>query len=267
MGYVLLKCTREDLRQLQAYTPPCTDDELAAAVTVALQRHGGKGLQEVRVEVDRGMGTLHGTTPTVADKARAEQIARATPGVIAVKNELLASTTLTARVAAALADDPHTGSAVIGGLHVAPVMNIPKFECFFRVAAGLDIDKNDLKRYSDFVNQKIYDLLLRGQATAKANGCDIIEPFDLPITKGLQERMHDFRDINEEIELKPILEHIATQPQLDLTYSVETEAELPSIVGGLSVALARTFKIIDPDLKNPQTMQWERVFSIFNLLP
>jgi hypothetical protein len=146
------------------------------------------------------------------------------------------------------------------------LMSIAKFERFFRVAAGLDIDKNDLKRYSDFVNQKTYDLLIRGQAAAKANGRDIIEPFDLPITKGLQECRHDFRDIDEEIELKPILEYMTAQPQLDLAYSEETEAELPGIVGGLSVALARTFKILDPALKNPQTIQWERAFSIFNLL-
>jgi uncharacterized protein DUF1931 len=80
-----------------------------------------------------------------------------------------------------------------GGLKLMSAMSIAKFERFFRVAAGLDVDKSDLKRYSDFVNQKIYDLLLRGQATAKANGRDIIEPFDVPITKGLQERIHDFK--------------------------------------------------------------------------
>ncbi|MDZ8079284.1 MAG: DUF1931 family protein [Nostoc sp. SerVER01] len=146
------------------------------------------------------------------------------------------------------------------------VISISKFERFFRTVAGLDVDKNDLKRYSDFVNHKTYDLLLRGQATAKANGRDIIEPFDVPITKGLEERIHNFKEINEEIELKPILDYMTTRPLLDLDYSKETEAQLPDIVGGLSVALARTFKIIDPDLKNPQTMQWERAFSIFDLL-
>src|SRR5438093_8233538 len=67
------------------------------------------------------------------------------------------------------------------------LMGIAKFERFFRLSAGLDIDKADLKRYSDFVNGKIYDLLLRGQAAAKANNHVTIEPFDLPITKGLQE--------------------------------------------------------------------------------
>jgi hypothetical protein len=39
-------------------------------------------------------------------------------------------------------------------------MAISKFERFFRLAASLDVDKSDIKRYADFVNQKIYDLLL-----------------------------------------------------------------------------------------------------------
>ena len=70
---------------------------------------------------------------------------------------------------------------------MVPVMTVDKFERFFRAAAGLDVDKKDLKRYSDFVDHKIYDLLLRGKAAAKENGRDIIQPSDLPITKGLQE--------------------------------------------------------------------------------
>lgn len=146
------------------------------------------------------------------------------------------------------------------------VTSLAKFERLFRAAAGLDIDKKDFKRYRDFVNQKTYDLLIRGKAAAKANGRDIIEPCDLPITKGLQERIHEFRAIDQEIELRPILDYIASRRPLDLACSVETEAQLPRIVGGISVALARTFKITDPTLKNPQTMQWERAIRIFDLL-
>jgi Domain of unknown function (DUF1931) len=146
------------------------------------------------------------------------------------------------------------------------VMGIAQFERFFRVAASLDVDKQDLKRYSDFINHKIYDLLLRGQAAAKANGRDIIEPHDLPITKGLQECIHAFRDIDEEIELQPILDHLTSRPPLDLAYDVETEARLPAIAGGLSVALARSFKIIDPHLKNPNSEHWRRSTRIFDLL-
>jgi hypothetical protein len=143
---------------------------------------------------------------------------------------------------------------------------ILRFERLFRVAARLDIDKADIKRYEEFVNHKIYDLLLRGEANARANGHLSIEPHDLPITKGLQESIRLFREIDEEIELRPILDHLANRPPFELEYSEETEAKLPDIAGGISVALARAFKLIDPELKNPQTRHWERAFSIFDLL-
>jgi uncharacterized protein DUF1931 len=146
------------------------------------------------------------------------------------------------------------------------VTAIARFERFFRSVAGLDVDKSDLRRYSDFVNDKLYDLLLRAQAAAKANGRDVIEPHDLPITKGLQERIHEFRTLDEEIELQPILDHLAARPPLDLAYGEEAEARLPAIAGGISVALARTFKVIDPELKNPQTRHWEMTLRIFDLL-
>jgi hypothetical protein len=66
--------------------------------------------------------------------------------------------------------------------------------------------------------------------------------------------------------MRPILDHLTARPPLDLDFSEETEAELYVVGGGLSIALARTFKIIDPDLKNPQARHWERSFQIFDLL-
>ncbi|MDB5407500.1 MAG: hypothetical protein JWL84_2412 [Rhodospirillales bacterium] len=146
------------------------------------------------------------------------------------------------------------------------VSAISKFEHFFRAAASLDFDKADLKRYDDFINAMMYDLLLRGQAVAKANGRDIIAPFDLPITKGLQEAIDAFRVIDDEIDLKPALGQLIRHPPLDLACSDETDAALPEIAGGISVAIARTFRIVDPKLKNPQTEHWERCFRIFRLL-
>ncbi|MDT3439978.1 MULTISPECIES: DUF1931 family protein [unclassified Pseudofrankia] len=147
-----------------------------------------------------------------------------------------------------------------------PVIGVTRFVRFFRIAAGLDIDKNDLKRYSDFVNDKIYDLLLMAQATAKANSRDVIQPWDLPITKGLQESTHRFRDLDEEIELRPILEMIAARPPLDAALSDETTDRLPLIVGGLSLALAKAFTIIEPGVKQPATEEWERARRTFDLL-
>jgi osmotically-inducible protein OsmY/sporulation protein YlmC with PRC-barrel domain len=112
-GYVLLKYTREDLRQLQQYTPPHSDTEIAAAVTEALQHQGGDALKHVEVQVDRGLVSLHGSAPTVVDKARAEQIAWSVHGVIAIRNVLQTNTTIAARVSAALAEDPRTALAPI----------------------------------------------------------------------------------------------------------------------------------------------------------
>jgi hypothetical protein len=149
---------------------------------------------------------------------------------------------------------------------MAEIVPVQKFERFFRMAAELDVDKNDLRRYSDFVQTKTYDLLLRGEAAARANGRDIIQPHDLPITKGLQECMHEFRKIDGEIQLKPALDYATARPPLELAYSADTDEQLGTVAGGLSVALARSFKVIDPTLKNPQTLHWDRAFQMFNLL-
>jgi hypothetical protein len=147
-----------------------------------------------------------------------------------------------------------------------PVMAVARFERFFRSAADLDVDKDDLKRYGDFVSKKIYDLLIVGMAAAEANGRDVMLPRDLPITKGLQQSIHEFRKLDEELELKPILEQLATYPPLGVSLSDETTARLPELVGGLSLALARTFKVIDPTVPNPSSEHWERAFRVFDLL-
>jgi hypothetical protein len=64
------------------------------------------------------------------------------------------------------------------------------FERFFRAAAGLDVDKEDLRRYGD---------------------------------------------------CSPSLERLPVRPQLDLSLGEETEARLPAIADGLSVAVALAF--------------------------
>ena len=57
-----------------------------------------------------------------------------------------------------------------------PLTGAHKFEQLFCKLAGLDVDKADIARYQDFINRKLYDLLLMAQATAKANNHIAIEP-------------------------------------------------------------------------------------------
>ena len=49
------------------------------------------------------------------------------------------------------------------------VFGIATFDRFFRAAASLDADKDDLRRFDDFVDDLLYVLLLRGVANAEAN--------------------------------------------------------------------------------------------------
>jgi hypothetical protein len=146
------------------------------------------------------------------------------------------------------------------------VTAIPRYERFFRSAAEVDVDKNDLKRLRSFVFERIVDLLIRGQANAKANLRDTIEYWDLPITKGLQERINEFEHLDREIGLAPSLVELVAHPQLDVTLSEETEARLPAVAGGLCTALGRSFRVIDPKLANPSSEHWERSYALFELL-
>jgi hypothetical protein len=147
-----------------------------------------------------------------------------------------------------------------------PVAGVPEFERFFREVASLHVDKDDLKRYEDFLDRKVSDLLLRGTANAKANGRDIMEPWDLPVTKGLQESIHDYDQIDAELGMHRFIEPLVKRPPLDVTLSEAADADLPRVAGGFSVALARALVVLDPGLRNPSTEQWDRAFRIFNLL-
>jgi Domain of unknown function (DUF1931) len=146
------------------------------------------------------------------------------------------------------------------------VTTVTKFTRFFRAVAGLDVDKQDLKRYGEFINHKVHDLLLCGEKSARMNGRDIIRPFDLPITKGLRQCMCAFDEVDQKVELAPVLDHLTARPLLTLDYSEEMEHELARVAGGLSVAVARTFKVTAPNKKNPRTEDWKCAIEIFDLL-
>ena len=65
------------------------------------------------------------------------------------------------------------------GVKLGSAASVARFERFFRIAARLDVDKQDLKRY--------------------------------PVTRGLQESIQAFRAIDAEIELQPILDYLASR--------------------------------------------------------
>jgi hypothetical protein len=153
------------------------------------------------------------------------------------------------------------------------------FERFFRLAVHpdidlhglaptLDIDKSDLRRLGEFVNDKIADLVAVGQEKTRLNTRKWVEPYDLPITKGLQENIHNFRKLEEGPALLPVLTKLTARPPLpiELDYALETEESLPLIAGGICMTVASSFKIVDPDVKNPTKEDWDRAYRIYRLL-
>jgi hypothetical protein len=142
---------------------------------------------------------------------------------------------------------------------------IPLFVRFFRSAASIDIDKNDLRRFREFVDEQMDGLAVAAQNSATWNGRDVISPQDLPITKGIQERMREFDKLDEAAEIRDVLCDQMRRPP-DVTFAEDTERMLPELFGGLSVALARSFRIIDPKVANPSTADWERSFALFKLI-
>jgi hypothetical protein len=143
---------------------------------------------------------------------------------------------------------------------------IPLFERFFRSAAGIKVDKNDLRRFQEFIDEQIDDVSIAGRDAAKWNGRDVIEPQDLPITKGVQERTREFDKLEEADEVRSLLRQQVRRPPADVTFSEDTEQLLVDLFGGLSIALARSFRVIDPTLENPSTQDWDRAFALFRML-
>jgi hypothetical protein len=55
-------------------------------------------------------------------------------------------------------------------------------------------------------------------------------------------------------------------PPGDVTFGEETEDVLVEVFGGISLALARSFHVVDPQVRNPSTDHWDRTFDLFRLL-
>ena len=65
-----------------------------------------------------------------------------------------------------------------------------------------------------------------GRNAAKWNGRDVINPPDLPITKGLQERMREFDKFEEAEEIRRLLAQNLRRPPSDVTFAEDTPVSI-----------------------------------------
>ena len=143
---------------------------------------------------------------------------------------------------------------------------IPELKRFFREAGSIDVDKTDVRRFREFVDERLDDLALAGRDAAHWNGRDVIAPQDLPITAGLQQQIRAFGKLEEADELRQFLRGTVRRPPDDVTFGDETDDVLVEVFGGLAVALARSFHLLDGHVTNPTTELWDRAFELFRLL-
>jgi len=101
------------------------------------------------------------------------------------------------------------------------VVGFTKLEALFRKASSLDIKKGHAKDITDIVEKKLVDLLIAAERNANMNGRDVIMESDMPITKGLQETIIAFKKLEEEIEVKDVLDFLTTVPPLKYPLSAD----------------------------------------------
>ncbi len=141
-----------------------------------------------------------------------------------------------------------------------------KIEALYKKAAGLRIDKNKVKKISDVVDQKLYDLLVVAEGNARYNGRDIIWMCDVPLTKAMKESMQKFKELEEALELQPILDHLAKLPPLKYGLEEELEKKLPDLVGTLIYVMANITKEFSPKDRTISAEEMEKAERILDLM-
>lgn len=136
------------------------------------------------------------------------------------------------------------------------VMDVAMFGQVFDEVAGIEVDGTDPPLFNAIVTDTLHRLLLTGQASAAAHRRYIIEPEDLPVTRGLRENIRTFTGLGLRLEVERILAQLAVYPPLDRIPATETKAQFPAIVGGLAVAIARTLAVLHPDVTRPRPGHW-----------
>ncbi len=124
------------------------------------------------------------------------------------------------------------------------VVGYTKLKEIFRKGAGLDLAKGHAKEITDIVDKKVHDLLVAGERNAKYNSRDIIWVCDIPITNGMEKSIDEFKKLEENLEVKDIVETMTHYPST-IALEVELENRLPEITGGILLTMAKIMKAVD----------------------
>jgi Domain of unknown function (DUF1931) len=105
----------------------------------------------------------------------------------------------------------------------------------------------------DFVEQIVADLLLIAQHTAEGQQTNRSRAARPSHHQRAARKHLSLPEAGHRYRTRAHTDRIVPEPEFDLPYRQEVEARLPAIAGGLSYAVARRFKIIDPEIKHLAT--------------
>ena len=105
-----------------------------------------------------------------------------------------------------------------------------------------------------------------GVRNASYNDRDMVMKPDLPLTKGFLERRQDFQRYNEQIGLKRSSISSRLIRPLERALSGQVEQMLPELAGTLAMLAGETIKVIHPDMENPESATWDKVFTVMDVL-
>jgi len=108
-------------------------------------------------------------------------------------------------------------------------------------------------------------MLVIAEENAGYNGRDVIWLSDMPLTKAMKASMKRFVELEEALELQPILDRLAIHPPLKREMETELEKRLPEIVGTLICVLAEITKELSPRDNVVSEDELKRAFRILDM--
>ena len=149
------------------------------------------------------------------------------------------------------------------------IIGLSRLEALYKTFTGLDLDKGRAEAILDIATGKLEDLFTVGLERAYARGSDVVELIDLPITKGLQRTIEEYRRERERLndprlDLAPILDYLVGRISgLVIGYSVRSE--LQDLTAAILLLAGRIIKTIDPKTRKPSKNDIEKARKILDL--
>ncbi len=149
------------------------------------------------------------------------------------------------------------------------IVGYSRLESLYRAFLGLDLDKSKAEMIIDVSSKKLEDLFRVGMERAYVRGSDVVEYYDLPITKGLQETIKWYRREREKhndprLELGPIVDYLMDRVK-GLVIGETVRDNLQDLTAAVLLLIGRVIKYVDPGTRKPSKEAIERAARILDL--